>query len=80
MATTVDVPIPEPLKVWGDEESRTYHYANGDKFTIQKPHSVWILANGSHRVKDGGGIIYRPTPGFLAISWLPKNADRPFIA
>lgn len=72
--------LPAYLDVSTAELARTYHYDSGQKFTIEAPARVYVLDNGSHRVIDKGGITYRPTPGWLAISWVPKFADKPFIA
>lgn len=62
------------------ETNRTYHYPNGDTFTIEAPYKLFVTESGSHRVVAQDGRTYRPERGWLAISWLPR-ADQPaFVA
>jgi hypothetical protein len=74
MTAEITMPKPHDISV---EQFREYTYPNGDKLRITGPKDLYIMANGSHRVVDMGGITHRPTPGYLGISW--KQSDgRPF--
>jgi hypothetical protein len=65
------------------EAARTYHYANGQAFTIQAPTAVHVISDErgeTHRVEASDGQTYRPERGWLAISWRPKDGAPAFVA
>lgn len=62
------------------ENYREYAYADGKSFRIDKPQTLYILANGSHRVVDRGGVTHRPERGYVGISWQPLPGQPPFVA
>lgn len=62
------------------EENRTYHYANGDTFTIEAPVKLVVTDTGSHRVVASDRRTYRPTPGWVSISWKPRDGAPAFVA
>lgn len=62
------------------EDFREYIYGNGGKFRINRPVTLYVLANGSHRVVAENGLTYRPERGYVGISWLPKKGEKPFVA
>lgn len=58
---------------------RVYTYANGDKFRINNPVSLFLLDGGdSHRVIDAAGVTHRPTRGWVGLSWKPKPGEKAF--
>ena len=71
--------MTEPLDI-SSEQGRTYHYDEGRVVTIEDPQAFHITDTGSHRVITKGGRTYRPTPGWLAISWMPHEGAPAFIA
>jgi len=75
-------PLPEGAKLIdvSSEKCRCYHYADGKKYHIDYPVELYILQNGSHRVIDEEGRTHRPTPGYLAISWIAKPGQPAFVA
>jgi len=62
------------------EDYRTYSYANGAKFRINRPVTLYLLADGGHRVVDKDGVTHRPERGYLGISWKSKDGQPPFVA
>lgn len=62
------------------EQYRYYTYADGSRFTIVDPVRLAVMPNGSHRVVDASGETHRPTPGYLAVSWKPKDGAPAFVA
>jgi hypothetical protein len=62
------------------EHYRTYTYADGRRFRIDNPKTLYILANGGHRVVDKAGVTHRPERGYVGISWMPKDGEPPFVA
>jgi len=62
------------------EEFRLYTYADGSTFRISEPDTLWILDSGSHRVGDRAGLVHRPTPGWVGISWKPVPGAVRFVA
>lgn len=76
---TDEVAPPAPLDI-SSEAFRIYAYANGQRFRINAPVSLYVLDGGSHRVIDEEGMTHRPTPGWLAISWKPKPGQPAFVA
>lgn len=65
------------------EVYREYHYiVEGSRgvYVIHSPVNVTVMENGSHRVVDSSGITHRPTPGFIAINWKPKDGSPAFVA
>lgn len=62
------------------EEYRTYTYADGQKFRINQPVTLYLLNGGGHRIVDKSGVTHRPERGYLGISWKPKDGQPPFIA
>lgn len=70
---------PEPLDITS-EQFRIYAYADGGRYRINAPDRLYVLPSGSHRVIDEDGIVHRPTPGWLAISWKPKVGAPEFVA
>ena len=62
------------------EETRAYHYPAGNLFRIEHPQTLYILANGGHRVVDKFGFTYRPERGYVGISWKPAEGQPPFVA
>jgi hypothetical protein len=77
--TTDTKEAPKPLDI-SMELERIYTYGSGETFSIVYPKTLWVLSNGSHRVLDAAGIVHRPTPNFVGISWVPKNSSVPFVA
>lgn len=71
--------LPEPLDI-SSEQFRIYAYKDGRRFRVSNPERLYVLENGSHRVIDGDGMVHRPTPGWLAISWMPKPGAPAFVA
>lgn len=72
----------EPVDI-SSEQWRKYHYGDGKPYRIEAPHQLFIFEGKSgwtHRVVDSAGVTHRPTPGWLAISWLPKDGSPPFVA
>lgn len=63
-----------------EEVYREYTYADGEKFRINFPQYVYVLADGGHRIVDADGVTHRPERGFVGISWKPKNGAPPFSA
>ena len=61
------------------EEYRIYTYPDGSIFKIDEPISLVITDSGSHRVIDKAGLTHRPTPGFVGISWKPRDGAAPFV-
>lgn len=59
------------------EQSRTYHYADGTKFTIEDEAWLYISERGSHRVQTVSGEVFYPRADWIALSWIPKNNDDP---
>ena len=55
-----------------NESYRTYHYPNGESYTINNPVQLYILEDGGHRVTDGtqAHVIRR---GWVAIT-VPQEA------
>lgn len=76
---TDQLALPAPLDI-SSEAFRIYAYADGKRFRINAPVSLYVLEGGSHRVVDGDGMTHRPTPGWLAISWKPKPGEPAFVA
>jgi hypothetical protein len=80
--------IPAPVLTHADteqldissEKCRCYHYNDGQKYRIDYPKRLYLLKGGSHRVVDESGTTHRPTPGWLAISWTPKDGQPAFVA
>jgi hypothetical protein len=71
-----------PLNI-SSEAARTYHYANGQTFTITAPTELHVITDErgtSHRVVASDGQTYRPERGWLAISWLPVSGGPAFVA
>lgn len=62
------------------EEFRIYTYANGGKFRITKPVTLYLLNGGGHRVVDAEGVTHRPERNYVGISWKPKKDQPPFVA
>lgn len=65
------------------EQYREYHYADGGLYRIDTPVSLYVFEGKSgwtQRVVDAAGVTHRPTPGWLAISWKPKDGTPPFVA
>lgn len=61
------------------EEYREYVYGDGSSFRINKPRELYIFEGKSgwtQRVVDSKGRCWRPTPGWLAITW--KQEGKPF--
>jgi hypothetical protein len=76
---TDEIAKSEPLDITS-EQFRIYAYADGGRYRINCPDRLFVMPNGSHRVIDGDGMVHRPTPGWLAISWKPKPGAPEFIA
>lgn len=70
---------PTPLDI-SSEQFRVYAYPNGHRYRITHPERLYVLPNGSHRVIDSEGMVHRPTPDWLAISWKPKPGAPEFVA
>ena len=71
--------MANPLDL-SSEAYRIYSYADGATFRIDAPVQLNVTDTGSHRVLDAAGMTHRPTPGWLAISWMPKPGAPPFVA
>lgn len=63
-----------------DELYRVYTYEDGRKFRINRPKTVYVLADGGHRVVDSDGVTHRPERNYVGISWKPKDGAAPFTA
>lgn len=68
--------------VWSDisnEVSRTYHFPNGETYTINWPLKLNVknkVTGDSHRVIADNGIGHYVRAGWLAISWQVKNSAK----
>jgi hypothetical protein len=65
------------------EKYRVYTYSDGSQFRIDDPVELFIFEGKSgwtQRVTDANGLTHRPTPGWLAISWQPREGQPAFIA
>lgn len=62
------------------EAYRVYTYAGGKRFRIDEPNTLYLLADGGHRVVDSVGVTHRPERGYVAISWKPLAGQPPFVA
>lgn len=62
------------------EQFREYIYDDGNVLVIHDPLELYITQSGSHRVIAADGRTYRPTPGYLGISWRPKAGHPAFVA
>jgi len=76
---TDEIAKPQPLDI-SSEQFRIYAYKDGGRFRIANPERLYVLENGSHRVIDSDGMVHRPTPGWLGISWKPKPGSPEFVA
>lgn len=61
------------------EQWRLYTYADGT-YRIDAPVALHITDSGSHRVIDADGVTHRPTPGWLGLSWKPRDGQQAFVA
>ena len=65
------------------EEYRTYTYADGSAFRIDRPVKLFVIEGekaDSHRVVDEAGVTHRPTLGYIGISWKPREGQLAFVA
>lgn len=63
-----------------DEVCRTYHYADGARFTIQSPRTLYLKQDergDSHRVLTADGEVFYPRRGWIALSWRPADPGDP---
>ena len=56
---------------------RIYTYANGAKFRISGPATLYIK-DGSHRIVDTDGVTHRPSRDWVGISWKPRSGKKAF--
>ncbi len=64
------------------EEYRVYHYRDGS-YRIESPVELYKHDGSSgmtHRVIDAAGLTHRPTPGWLGLSWKPRDGQPAFVA
>lgn len=70
---------PKPVDITS-EEYRVYTYADGRRFTIVDPVSLFVLASDNHRVVDKAGVTHRPTRNWVGLSWKPRDGEPAFVA
>ena len=61
------------------EQYREYVYPDGI-YKIVTPVELHITEKGTHRIVDAAGVTHRPSPGYLAIRWLPNSGAPAFVA
>ncbi|NJR72280.1 MAG: hypothetical protein HC782_04445 [Gammaproteobacteria bacterium] len=62
------------------EQYRIYSYEDNKFCKIENPLTLYVTENGTHRIVDAQGLTHRPSPGYLLISWLPKEGAPNFVA
>jgi hypothetical protein len=59
---------PEMVALDPPEAKRTYHYADGSKFTVKNVAAICIRPSGSNRL-EADGKKYIILPGFIAVEF-----------
>jgi hypothetical protein len=72
--------VPWTIIDVSSEQYRAYTYPDGVKFRINRPKTLYVLADGGHRIVDKNDVTHRPERGYVGISWLPKDGEPPFVA
>lgn len=65
------------------EEYRIFTYPDGSTFRVDNPVSFTLIENEhgfTMRVIDAQGLTHRPSKGWNAISWKPKEGQPAFVA
>lgn len=58
---------PEMVRLTPHELTRTYHYPDGSKFSIQGVAAICIRPSGSNRIETSDGKKFIVLPGFIAV-------------
>lgn len=69
----------KPIDI-SSEQVRIYTYDDCTSFEIEQPAVLFITESGSHRVIDKDGMVHRPTPGYVGISWRVCEGCPYFVA